>query len=192
MHLWGNKAWKSAQCGPSLTYILILSPLRHSSLSFVKKKSCTSHMIRMARLRQMAYGMWLGQWHCSLDIIPKHWHPLQHPFLSSLYDRPHLCVLSPVILLPLTKDHDWYYPLSLLVIIHSNRARRCHFRCSRCRLSVHICCTACLTHAAVFGCSSFIGFRGRPKCQTHTKDFQPCVQLSFILKHQCSLQLLTR
>lgn len=94
-------------------------------------------MIRTARLRQMAYGMWLDQWHCSLDIIPKHWHPLQRPFLSSLYDRPHLCVLSPVILSPLTKDHGWYYPLSLLVIIHSNRARRCHFRCSRCHLSVH-------------------------------------------------------
>lgn len=146
-------------------------------------------MICTSRLRQMAYGMWLGQWHCSLDIIPKHW--LQRPFLS-LYDRPHLCVLSPVILLPLTKDHGWCYPLSLLVIIHSHRARRWHFRCNRCHLSVYKVLYSMFDPGRYLWCSSFIGLRGHPTCQTHTKVFKPCVQLSFILKHQCSLQLLTR
>ena len=38
-----------------------------------------SHMVCAVRPRQMAHRICLGQWHCSFDIIPKHWHPLQYP-----------------------------------------------------------------------------------------------------------------
>lgn len=44
-------------------------------------------MICAAHPRQMAHWICLGQWHCSFDIIPKHWHSLQYPLLSSLYDQ---------------------------------------------------------------------------------------------------------
>lgn len=46
-----------------------------------------SHMICAARPRQMAHWISPGQWHCSFDIIPKHWLPLQYPLLPSLYDH---------------------------------------------------------------------------------------------------------
>lgn len=37
--------------------------------------------------RQMAHRIGLGQWHCSFDIIPKHWHSLQYPLQPSLHDQ---------------------------------------------------------------------------------------------------------
>lgn len=44
-------------------------------------------MICTAHPKQMAHQLCLSQWHCSLDVIPKQWHPLQYPFLWSLYDQ---------------------------------------------------------------------------------------------------------
>lgn len=49
--------------------------------------SDVSHMIYTDQPAQMAHQISFGQWHCSFDIIPKHWHPLQYPLLSSLYDQ---------------------------------------------------------------------------------------------------------
>lgn len=41
------------------------------------------------QLSQMAHRICCSQWHCSFDIIPKHWHPLNLPSCRHFMIRSH-------------------------------------------------------------------------------------------------------